>query len=60
VDRIASVHGRTATKEEFDRAVKLPDTRVVYDRRSPQNTVFWGKDSSPFMEEVMEWLLKKR
>ena len=25
--------------------------------RDPQNTVYWGKDSEPFMEEVMEWLL---
>jgi hypothetical protein len=27
--------------------------------RDPQNTVYWGKDSAPFMQEVMEWLLSR-
>ena len=27
--------------------------------RDPQNTVYWGKDSEPFMEEVMAWLLAR-
>ena len=25
--------------------------------RDPQNTVYWGKDSAPFMEETLRWLL---
>jgi hypothetical protein len=27
--------------------------------RDPQNTVFWGKDSGPFTEEVFAWLLTR-
>lgn len=27
--------------------------------RDPQNTVFWGKDSALFMEEVFAWLLSR-
>ena len=27
--------------------------------RDPQNTVYWGKDSAPFMQEVMAWLLSR-
>jgi len=26
--------------------------------RDPSGTVYWGKDSAPFMEETLEWLLK--
>jgi len=27
--------------------------------RDPQNTVFWGKDSAPFTEEIFAWLLSR-
>ena len=27
--------------------------------RDPKGTVYWGKDSAPFMEEVMQWLLRE-
>jgi hypothetical protein len=27
--------------------------------RDPQNTVYWGKDSAPFMEEIFVWLLAR-
>ena len=27
--------------------------------RDPQNTVYWGKDSAAFMEEVLAWLLER-
>lgn len=27
--------------------------------RDPQNTVYWGKDSAIFMEEVLAWLVKR-
>lgn len=27
--------------------------------RDPANTVYWGKDSAPFMEEVLAWLIAR-
>lgn len=33
--------------------------RLAGASRDAQNTVYWGKDSSIFMEEVLAWLVKK-
>jgi len=36
---------------------KAEGVRLTGVPRDPQATVYWGKDSAPFMEEVVEWLL---
>jgi hypothetical protein len=34
-------------------------TRLAIDKATPNNTKWWGKDSGPFMEEVIAWLLAR-
>jgi hypothetical protein len=38
---------------------KTEGVRLTGVPRDPRNTVFWGKDSEKFMEEVLAWLLER-
>jgi hypothetical protein len=38
---------------------KADGVRLTGVPRDPQNTVYWGKDSAVFMEEVLAWLLAR-
>jgi hypothetical protein len=38
---------------------KAEGVRLTGVPRDPRNTVYWGKDSEKFMEEVVAWLLKR-